>query len=124
MSASKRSLICWEKFKKKTHLLLLFESVSCFVSCQNSQRQTLKQRIWGCPEFEKGMGSKEIVSQSVVVEKSDVQCFTYSDAKHQHDLCMNKSLASNSCATVSPRVGTLIQSVSIVLIPDTFIVLL
>ena len=53
-----------------------------------------KKRIWGCSESVKALSSKDSVSQEVVANDSDIQCFTHSDAMRQHDLSSSTNLCS------------------------------
>ena len=59
-----------------------------------------KKRIWGCSESLKGLGSKNSVSQTVVDNVSDMQCFTHFDTMRQQDSSASICLASDGSAVV------------------------
>ena len=60
-----------------------------------SKASKFKKHVWGCPDSLEGLGSKRSVSKAEVGSESDVQSFTFPDAKHQHDLSVIASLSSD-----------------------------
>ena len=66
-----------------------------------------KKRVWGCSESFKGLGSRRNVSQAVVVDKNDIQCFTHPDAMRRDDFSVNTCLSGGTSNLVDLKGGAM-----------------
>ena len=69
--------------------------------------EKFKKRVWGCSESLKGLGSNNSANQAVVVDKSDVQFFTHSDAKRLDDFSVNTCLSSGNNNAIDHKGGAI-----------------